>query len=72
MIAAEDPPTPPASSDPSAKGAAIKALRKLANAAEVGVSFVEYGPLVIEAKTDLDTGLEKLPQDAFLSIMDHA
>jgi hypothetical protein len=65
MIATQNPPDQPTTSNTNAKEAAIKALRRLANAVEVGVSFVDYGPLVIEAKTELESALEKLPEDAF-------
>jgi hypothetical protein len=39
----------------------IKALRKLASATDVGISYVNYGPLLIEAKTEVDSRMSSLP-----------
>jgi hypothetical protein len=44
--------------------AAIKALRKLKSASDVGVSYVNYGPLVVDAKTEVDDALAKIPDNA--------
>jgi len=40
--------------------AAIKALRKLYNATDVGVSYVNYAPLVVDAKTEVDESINAL------------
>jgi hypothetical protein len=55
---AEPSPTP--NPDKQAAEDAIKALRRLASAAEVGVTYVEYGRIVIEAKAEVDGALAKI------------
>jgi hypothetical protein len=46
--------------DPTINGA-IKALRKIEAATQVGVNFQQYGQLLIEAKVQVNEALEKLP-----------
>jgi len=49
---------------PQAKAAAreaLKALRKMAGATEIGINFQEYGSRVIDAKADVEEGLRQLP-----------
>jgi hypothetical protein len=46
--------------DKQAAEEAIKGLRTLASAAEVGVNYVEYGRIVIEAKAEVDGALTKI------------
>jgi len=41
---------------------ALKSFHKLANAAELGVTLVDYRRLLLDAKTDLDAPLAKLPK----------
>ena len=41
---------------------AVKALRKLDGATQVGVTFPQYGPLLIEAKSSVDEALADLPE----------
>ena len=41
---------------------AIRALRKLAGATEVGISFREYGSRVIDVKADVDESIRELPE----------
>jgi hypothetical protein len=53
-------PTPALSSDRQAAEEAIKGLRKLASAAEIGVTYAEYGRVVIEAKAEVDGALPKI------------
>jgi hypothetical protein len=53
-------PTPAAHSDKQAAEEAIRGLRKMASAAEIGVSYVEYGRIVIEAKAEVDGALSKI------------
>lgn len=61
-------PSPPAPDAPSpvvdndAFADALKPFHKIANAAELGVSFVDYKRLLLDAKTDLDEPLSKLPK----------
>lgn len=67
---ADKPIPPPASADqPSTSSAveenavgreAVKALRKLVSATDVGVSYVNYGPLVAEVKTDVDDAILRM------------
>lgn len=46
-----------------AASAAMKALRKLKSASEVGVSYVNYSPLVVDAKTEVEDAVTKMPDD---------
>jgi hypothetical protein len=49
---------------PQAKTAArdaLKALRKMAGATEIGINFQEYGSRVIDAKADVEEGLRQIP-----------
>jgi hypothetical protein len=49
---------------PQAKVAAndaLKALRKMASATEIGINFQEYGTRAIDAKADVDEALRQLP-----------
>jgi hypothetical protein len=62
MIAASnnpsrDPSAVEPSSDAESRTHAVRSLRKLANAVEVGVSYDNYSPLVVEAKTEIDSVL---------------
>ena len=41
--------------------AALKALRKIAGATEVGVTFAKYGELLIDAKAEVDEATSALP-----------
>lgn len=41
---------------------AIKALRKVNGATEVGITFLQYGPLLVEAKGPVDEALAALPE----------
>jgi hypothetical protein len=41
---------------------ALKALRKMAGATEIGISFQEYGSRVIDAKADVEEALRQLPE----------
>ncbi|MDX6498994.1 MAG: hypothetical protein QOG23_2254 [Blastocatellia bacterium] len=55
-----------ACSDNSAKQKAVatdalKALRKMDTATDVGVSYMQYGPMLIEAKTSVNDALSGLP-----------
>ncbi len=43
---------------------AIRALRRLESATSVGVSFVEYGTRLIDAKAEVDNALGQLPESA--------
>lgn len=52
---------------PQAKAAAneaLKALRKMASATEVGISYQEYGTRIIDAKADVDEAIRQLPDSA--------
>src|SRR5262249_44123796 len=40
---------------------ALKALRKMAGATEIGINFQEYGSRVIDAKADVEEGLRQIP-----------
>lgn len=40
----------------------LKALRKMAGATEIGISFQEYGSRVIDAKAEVEEGLGQLPE----------
>lgn len=42
---------------------ALKALRKLNSATEAGVSFRQYGPLVVDAKAEVDEALRELSDE---------
>jgi hypothetical protein len=49
---------------PQAKAAAndaLKALRKMASATEVGISYQEYGTRIIDAKAEVDEAIRQLP-----------
>jgi hypothetical protein len=63
MISPNNAPTETAHSD--AREIATKALRRLANAVEIGVSYSNYGPLVAETKTELDTAFATGVSDSF-------
>jgi hypothetical protein len=52
-------PPPPDSHMESARSA-VRALRKLASATEVGVSYVNYSPLVGEVKADVEDALSRM------------
>jgi hypothetical protein len=41
---------------------ALKALRKMAGATEIGITFQEYGSRVIDAKADVEEALRQLPE----------
>jgi hypothetical protein len=41
---------------------ALKALRKMAGATEIGISFQEYGSRMIDAKADVEEALRQLPE----------
>jgi MltA-interacting protein MipA len=45
----------------AAAGEALRALRKVAGAVEVGVNYQQYGQLVIEAKAAVDEALATIP-----------
>lgn len=45
----------------NAAGEAVRSLRKVAGAVEVGVSYQQYGQLVIEAKAAVDEALATIP-----------
>jgi hypothetical protein len=55
---------PPNDLSAEASQRAVKALRKLANATQIGVSYLDYNPLVIEAKTEIDDALTQVPEGA--------
>lgn len=46
----------------AAANAALKALRKVTSATEVGVSYSQYGSLLIEAKPEIDGAMAVLPE----------
>jgi hypothetical protein len=45
----------------NAARSAIKSLRRLASATEVGISYVNYSPLLAEVKTEVDSLLPDIP-----------
>jgi hypothetical protein len=49
------------STDPKAEDA-IAALRKVQAATQVGVTYIQYGPLVIDAKAKVNSASEELPE----------
>jgi hypothetical protein len=57
-------PTPTATPKPTphpAAVAALKSLRKMAGAAQMGINFQEYSSRIIDAKADVDESLAQLP-----------
>ncbi len=44
--------------------AALKPFHKLINAGEIGVSFIEYKRLLLDAKTDFDVAIVEVPKGA--------
>jgi hypothetical protein len=53
-------PTPKPTPHPAATDA-LKALRKMAGAAQMGINFQEYSSRMIDAKADVDESLAQLP-----------
>ncbi len=53
--------TPLPTPHPAAQNA-IKSLRRIATATEVGVNFRDYGTRIIDLKTDVDEDLAQLPE----------
>lgn len=51
---------------------ALKALRKLVSATDVGTTFQTYNSLVIEAKTQVDEAKRKLPQGELKKALESA
>lgn len=54
-------------SQQTAANSALKSLRKIAAATDVGVSYSQYGSLLIEAKPEVDEALAVLPESQFRS-----
>jgi hypothetical protein len=54
----------------SAATEALRALRKIEAATEVGVSYQQYGPLVIEAQAQVNEAKAKLPDGELKTLLE--
>ena len=65
-------PTPtvtPTPTVPQAAVDAIKSLRRMKSATEVGITYVEYGTRIIDLKGDVDEALTELPEGELKQVM---
>jgi hypothetical protein len=54
------PPPPQPDQNLEAARSALRALRKIASATEVGISYVNYSPLVAEVKAEVEDALSRM------------